>query len=153
MALAPARRPVAAGPAAVPVALVERLPPGPGDQPLGAADVDHQRVGVEQDPGEVAVAGEALDALGRDGQGELQVGGRRADPAEQGLEAGGDLEVGALAASVGDHAAVEGVAGELDQGIRQALLAGPLVVPAGLPSQRLQRVADGGAAGRIEDAL
>src|SRR6202011_5143019 len=98
VALAPARRPVAAGPAAVPVAVVERLPSRPFDSSFGAADVDHHRVGVEQDPGDVAVAGEPLDALARDRQRELEVGRRSADPAEQGLERGGDLEVGPLAA-------------------------------------------------------
>src|SRR6202165_1623667 len=59
----------------------------------------------------------------------------------------------ALAALAGDHAAVERVPGELDQGIRQPLLARPFVVLAALASQRLQRIADGGAAHRVEDTF
>src|SRR6202171_3425024 len=58
-----------------------------------------------------------------------------------------------LAALAGDHAGIEGMAGELDQGIRQALLARPLVVLAALASQRLQRIADGGAADRVENTF
>src|ERR1700694_3233105 len=58
-----------------------------------------------------------------------------------------------LAALAGDHAAVEGMAGKLDQRIRQPLLARPLVVLAGLASQRLKGAPNCGAADRVEDTL
>src|ERR1700687_1578438 len=58
-----------------------------------------------------------------------------------------------LAALAGDHAGIEGMAGKLDQGIRQPLVAWPLVVLAALPSQRLKGAPNGGAADRVEDTL
>ena len=61
--------------------------------------------------------------------------------------------MGPLAAPVGDDPAVEGVAGELHQCIRQTLLAMPFVVLPAPPCERFQRGPDGGAADGVKNAL
>ena len=103
---------------------------GAADDPLGPPDVDDHGVGVEDDAGEAAVAGQPLDGGAADGGGELQLAGRRADLAGEGLEGGGDLEVG----PAGDPAGVESVVGQLDQGVGVALGLATVVVLPGFPS-------------------
>ena len=71
---------------------------------------------------------EARDRPRRDRERELQLGGGGAEVAEEGLERGGDLEVGALAGGARDAAAVESVARELDQGVGQPVRLGAVVV-------------------------
>src|SRR5688572_21495381 len=50
------RRSGAAGEGAVAVAGHERGPDRGGDQPVGAADVEHTALGIEQDPDQVGIA-------------------------------------------------------------------------------------------------
>src|SRR5438034_11491297 len=60
MSIAPGRRALTTGPAAVTVANPEGPAQGVGDHALAAADVDGHRVLAEQDPGDAAVASHAL---------------------------------------------------------------------------------------------
>jgi hypothetical protein len=142
MGRAPGRGALAARPPAVLVARVERPPGRPGHDPLAAANVDHHRIGAEQDSRQGAVAGHALDRLGRDRH-RLQQPGRGAGQAAQGLQGGGDLDVGAAGA----------VLAELDQGIGPALVGQPVVVLALPARQRPQRGLERGPGGGIENAL
>src|SRR5438874_8039950 len=77
VAVAPGGRPLAARPAAVLVAGVERPPPGAFDRPLRPPNVDHDRV-LHQDPGQAAVAGAALYRLRGAGERVLALRTRRA---------------------------------------------------------------------------
>src|ERR1700687_1593038 len=71
----PARRPLAAGPCAAPVACVERFARRTRDRPLGPPDVDDRGLRTEHDARDRGVTGQPLDGLGGDWySGELQVG-------------------------------------------------------------------------------
>ena len=65
MRRAPPRRAVTSRPAAAAVASVERPPSGLRNDALGAPDVDHQRLGVEEDASNAGIAGQPLDGFGR----------------------------------------------------------------------------------------
>jgi hypothetical protein len=69
--------------------------------------------------------------------------------AGKGLEGGGDLEVGAA----GDGAGVEGVVGQLDQGVGVALLLAAVVVVAVAAGQRSERLLERGRAFAVDGAL
>src|SRR6266705_6858638 len=143
MRRAPFRWPVASWPPAVPVAGVERAACRPGDCPLGAPDIDDRRVGAEQDAGDVAVASQPFNGLGRDRQRELHLRRRRTGETEKRLERSGDLEI----------RLVERVHGQIDQGVGKPAWVVAMVVFAIALGQRLQCSAQSRATDLVEDAL
>src|SRR4029077_12239696 len=103
----PARRSLTIPPDAAVVAGIQRLALRPRDNPPGPPDIDDHGVGVEQDAGDRAVTGQSLDRLGRDGKRELELCRRSTLEAEQRLQRGGHLQMGALAGALRYQAIVE----------------------------------------------
>ncbi len=135
------------------IAHVERSPPASGDDPLRPADVNHHRLRAQHDPSDGAITGEALHRLGGDRQRESHLAGRRpAQPAER-FEGCRDLHVRPLSASLRQHACVQPMAGQLDQGVGLALLATPIVLRASQSGQRLEGGTHGRAGGWVQPAV
>jgi len=150
--LAPRRRPVAARPDTAPVAGQERPPGRRRRHPGRPAHVEDGRVRAEHHPGHRCVAAQPPGGLGRERPAQLQLGGRRAIPPLDRRQGGGDLEVGTLAAMLGQRPAVQGMGGQLHQGVGEAALPGTLVPLPGRSGERLQGGAQGGPALAVEEA-
>ncbi len=153
MGVAHHRRAGAAGKGAVGLARHEGSPDRGGDEPAVAADVEDAAVGVEQDPDQVAVAGEA--AYG--GTCELEPVFGHPDPGGGAVEGGvvdGDGQPRTHPVAGGWQPGVEGVLGQEHEGVPHPgavvarigqLLAGVGVDGRRRSGQRQQRGPQGGA--------
>src|SRR2546430_1569598 len=108
------------------------------DQSPRPADIDHRRLGVEDDAHDAAVAGDPLHCGRGERHRELHLPGGRSTDAFKGLHRGRHLEFRRLTS-----------AGNVDERIRITLVAGPVVVLSGGLGQRLERSADSRSADRI----
>ena len=125
--LVPRHRPVAAGPHAASVASLESAARrGPG-HPTSPAHVEDGGRAVEDHPSDRGVAAEPANRLGSDRAAPLQLARGRAVPTDERVKGGGDLEMGSLAAAVGEQSGVHGVTGELDQRVGEPAVALPEV--------------------------
>jgi hypothetical protein len=92
------------------------------------AHVEDLGVWTKHDPAHLGVAGETASRLRGHRTAPLQLGRGSTFDAQQGGERDGDLEMGALPATLGKGAGIEGRGGEVDQAIGEAPLPAPMVV-------------------------
>ena len=122
-----------------------------GDAP-GAADVGHRGLGTEQDATHPGITGEALHGGGGDRPGELELTAGSALETHHRLHRGGELEVGAYSTGAGDRSQVEGVQGDLHQGVGEAPGQRAVIAGAGGFGQREDGGLEGGRGDGIEVA-
>ena len=87
-------------------------------------------VAADQDPGHRPVTGQPATGLGFQGPGPAGLPAHRPGVAEQAVQIDGDQTLGADPAGLGQLAALQGPAGQLDQGISAALIAAAAVIGA-----------------------
>src|SRR5438093_5176699 len=126
----PRGRTLAPGPATVLVAGIQQPPSAAGDDALFPSGVDDRGVPAEQNPRDRAVACKSLHGLCRDGQRERHLTCGRPDQALQGLQRGGDLNVGAHGTMLRNRPAVKAVGSKLNEAIRVTALAASAVAVA-----------------------
>ena len=134
----PVDRPVASRRRAAAMPSLEASPLRRRDHTRRPADVNHLRVGFE-DTGQGSITGQALHGLARDRQSVLQLRSWRAELTLQTFDRGVDGDVRPHAVAPGQRALVHGLVGNLDQGVRAALLGRPLIAGADALGQRLDR--------------
>ena len=116
------------------------------------SDLDHRRLGAEQDAAYPGITGEPLHGGGGDGAGMLELATGSAVQTHHRLHRGGELEVGSGPAGAGDCPDVEGVGGDFDEGVGEATLEGAGVGRTGGPGQGEDRGLEGGRGDGIEEA-
>src|SRR5713101_5601856 len=141
---------VATRPAAAAVVGFERPVLSRRDGSRRPTDVDRQRVRF-QDPGQGAVAGEALHGFARDRHPGLELRGGRPQLALQAFQGRGDGDVRADPMALGQLALVHGLVDDLGQGVGPALLGRPPVVLAETLGEPVDSGLERGAGFPVED--
>ena len=105
---------------------------------LRAADIDHHRIGAQQDASDIAVASDALNRLGRYRQRKLEVRSGRTTLPKQCFERGRDLQLWPLPSRLCSRTTIEQVMGGFDQGVAESAIQLAAIVLAGGLRQRFE---------------
>src|ERR1700682_3768576 len=146
----PGGGPLAPWPAAVLVAGVQRSAGRTRNHSRRPADVDHDRVRTEHDPGDVPITRESLHRDRRDRRRELHVRRSRSRQSLQRFEGRRDLEVWALARVLRHQPSIERRERQLDDRIALAMLEAAIVALAHRLCKRLECGAHRRATDRVE---